>query len=303
MFSPERILDRGRLLIGLLIVAPLGVLAPAIGRPAPRAPAWSITATTPNPIVPDAAPTARDVLAKLTNDPIATQDGAAGTGQLSPSSTQSGSPAPVATNEVGTESNDQGKQSAVQMPGTAPTAALAARLRQSQAQNAPVTPAPTALPGASQEPLPVATPSVAAYPTPKGATHIFPVVGGATFTNDWGVPRAGGQTHQGIDLFAATGTPVVAVSDGILFRVGSNRVGGWRFWLRDRWGNEFYSAHLSGFAPAAREGAVVHAGTVIGFVGNSGDAKTAPPHVHFEVHPNGGGPVPPFPFVSAWPRV
>jgi murein DD-endopeptidase MepM/ murein hydrolase activator NlpD len=208
----------------------------------------------------------------------------------------------VATNEVGSESHDQTKQS-LQIPGTAPDAALAARLRQSQAQNAPVTPAPTALPGASQGPLPVATPSVAAYRTPHGATHVFPVVGGATFTNDWGTSRAGGQTHQGIDLFAATGTPIVAPSDGILFRVGSNPVGGWRFWLRDRWGNEFYFAHLSAFAPAAHEGANVRAGTVIGFVGNSGDAKTAPPHVHFEVHPNGGGPVPPFPFVSVWPRL
>ena len=298
MFSPERILDRGRLLIGLLVVAPLGVLAPAIGRPAPPAPAWSITATTPNPIGQDTAPTARDVLAKLTNDPIATP----GAGQPSLSSAQSGNSAPVVTSEVGSESRDQAQQS-VQIPGTAPNAALAARLRQSQAQNAPVTPAPTTLPGAFQEPLPVATPSVAAYPRPQGATHVFPVVGGATFTNDWGVPRAGGQTHKGIDLFAATGTPVVAVSDGMLFRVGSNPVGGWRFWLRDSWGNEFYYAHLSAFAPAAREGANVRAGTVVGFVGNTGDAKTTPPHVHFEVHPDGGAAVAPFPYVSAWPSL
>ena len=138
---------------------------------------------------------------------------------------------------------------------------------------------------------------------PQGATHIFPVVGDATFTDDWGGSRAGGQTHQGIDLFAVTGTPVVAVSDGALFRVGSNPVGGWRLWLRDRWGNTFYYAHLSAFAPAAREGANVRAGTVIGFVGNTGDAKTSPPRVHFEVHPNGGRSVPPFPLVSAWPRL
>lgn len=301
MFSPERILDRGRLLIGLLVVAPLGVLAPAIGRPAPSAPAWSLTATTPNPIVQDAVPTPRDVLAKLTNDPIATQ----ATGQNSPSSPALGSAptaAPAATSEVGSESGDQSQQS-VQIPGTAPNAGLAAQPPQSLGQNAQVTPTPTALPGASQGSPPVATPSVAAYPMPQGATHIFPVVGGATFTDDWGGSRAGGQTHQGIDLFAVTGTPVVAVSDGALFRVGSNPVGGWRLWLRDRWGNTFYYAHLSAFAPAAREGANVRAGTVIGFVGNTGDAKTSPPRVHFEVHPNGGRSVPPFPLVSAWPRL
>jgi murein DD-endopeptidase MepM/ murein hydrolase activator NlpD len=151
--------------------------------------------------------------------------------------------------------------------------------------------------------MPFASPVVAFYPTPPSATHVFPVVAGASFSNDWGGPRPGGRRHQGIDLFAKTGTPVVAISDGILFRVGWNRVGGWRFWLRDRWGNEFYHAHLSAFAPAAKEGATVKAGTVIGFVGNTGDARGTPPHVHFEIHPGGGDPIPPFSYVSAWPRV
>ncbi len=304
MFSPERILDRGRLLIGMLIVAPLGALAPAIGRPATAAPTWSLTATTPNPIMQD-APTARDVLAKLTNGTVTNPVAGAATDQSSPSSSASDDTAgaPVATSEVGSDSAESAEQSSVQIPGTAPTAALAALLRQSQSKNAPVTPFSTSLPGGSQGSLPVAAPSTRVYPIPQGATHVFPVAGGATFTNDWGGARPGGTSHQGIDLFAATGTPVVAVSDGTLFRVGWNAIGGWRFWLRDRWGNEFYHAHLSAFSPLAKEGAEVRAGTVIGFVGNTGDAKTTPPHVHFEVHPNGAGPVPPFPFVSTWPRI
>jgi murein DD-endopeptidase MepM/ murein hydrolase activator NlpD len=203
---------------------------------------------------------------------------------------------------VGSESADTAEPSTVEVPGTAPNAALAAQLRQSQSRFAPPASAtPAASP--SEGPMPFAAPVVANYPTPATATHVFPVVSGASFSNDWGGPRPGGRSHQGIDLFAKTGTPIVAISDGTLFKVGWNRIGGWRFWLRDRWGNEFYHAHLSAFAPAAKEGAVVKAGTVVGFVGNTGDAKTTPPHLHFEIHPGGGDPIPPFSYVSAWPRL
>ncbi len=306
MFSPERILDRGRLLIGMMIVAPLGALAPAIGRPAPEAPAWSVTATTPNPITVD-VPSPRDVLANLTNPTVSGTTAPpalpAITTPTSPSSTQSGVTDALpadATSEVGSESAEPVQSR--QIPGSSPDSVLAAQLRQSQSRFAP--PA-SANPAASppEGPMPVATPLTAYYPTPQGATHIFPIVGGGSFSNDWGGPRPGGRSHQGIDLFATNGTPVVAISDGTLFRVGWNRVGGWRYWLRDGWGNEFYHAHLAGFAPAAREGAVVKAGTVLGYVGTSGDARGTPPHVHFEIHPGGGGPIAPFSYVSAWPRV
>lgn len=311
MFSPERILDRGRLLIGMMLVAPLGALAPAIGRPAPQAPAWSVTATTPNPITVD-APSPRDVLANLTNPtvngvaapPPATGLAPAAQDQAPASEAELGSAGPLpadATSEIGSESTEPVQES-LQIPGTAPDTALAAQLRQSQSRFAPPAGAtPAASP--SEGPMPIATPLTASYPTPQGATHIFPIVGGGSFSNDWGGPRPGGRTHQGIDLFAKHGTPVVAISDGTLFRVGWNRVGGWRYWLRDRWGNEFYHAHLSGFTPAATDGAVVKAGTVLGYVGTSGDARGTPPHVHFEIHPGGGGPIAPFSYVSVWPRV
>ena len=130
----------------------------------------------------------------------------------------------------------------------------------------------------------------------------FPVAGATTFSNDWMYPRPGGRSHQGIDLFAAMGTPVIAVADGSLFNVGWNGLGGWRLWLRDRAGNGFYYAHLSAYAPAAREGARVARGTVIGYAGDSGDARGTSPHLHFEIHPGGGGPVPPYPIVTGWPR-
>ncbi len=128
----------------------------------------------------------------------------------------------------------------------------------------------------------------------------FPVVGGATFSDDFGAPRADTGFHQGIDLFAPVGTPVVAVHDGTLFNVGWNRLGGNRLWLDDGVGDAFYYAHLSAYAPTAVEGASVRAGDVIGFVGATGDAVGTPPHLHFEIHPGGSWAVPPFAYVTAW---
>ncbi|MFN8121130.1 MAG: peptidoglycan DD-metalloendopeptidase family protein [Thermoleophilia bacterium] len=138
---------------------------------------------------------------------------------------------------------------------------------------------------------------------PGGVAHVFPVQGGASYSDDWMAARAGGRVHQGIDLFKSTGTPLVAVADGTIFRVGWNTLGGWRLWLRDRAGTEFYYAHMSAYSEAAKEGATVTQGTVIGYMGTSGDAQGTPPHLHFEIHPGGGGPVRPYPIVSAWPVV
>jgi murein DD-endopeptidase MepM/ murein hydrolase activator NlpD len=149
--------------------------------------------------------------------------------------------------------------------------------------------------------IPVAGTATLSGALPPGS-YLFPVAGPTTFSNDWLNSRAGGRYHQGIDLFAARGTPVVAVADGSLFNVGYNGLGGWRLWVRDGSGNTFYYAHLSAYAPAATEGASVARGTVIGYVGDTGDARGTSPHLHFEIHPGGGGPVPPHPIVSGWPR-
>ena len=149
--------------------------------------------------------------------------------------------------------------------------------------------------------IPVAGGGALAGALPAG-DFVFPVAGPTTFTNDWLYARAGGRYHQGIDLFAARGTPVIAVADGTLFNVGHNGLGGWRLWVRDLAGDTFYYAHLSAYAPAAVEGARVARGTVLGYVGDSGDARGTPPHLHFEIHPGGGGPVPPHPIVTGWPR-
>ena len=125
-----------------------------------------------------------------------------------------------------------------------------------------------------------------------------PVAGPVWFENDFGAPRGEGATHQGIDLFAADGTPVVAPVSGVVER-HPNRLGGEAFALTGDDGIWYYGAHLSSYGAEGR----VTAGTVIGYVGSSGDAQGTSPHLHFESHPLGHDPVNPYPtLVGACPQ-
>jgi hypothetical protein len=143
-----------------------------------------------------------------------------------------------------------------------------------------------------------------------GGPYLLPVAGSVAFGDSYGGPRGdvSGGWHHGDDLFAPLGTPVVAVADGTLNRVGWERLGGWRLWVRDRAGDEFYYAHLSGYTDAALAGGKVTAGEVIGFVGNTGDAFTTMPHLHFEIHPRPllhlhyDGAVDPTSYLDEWRR-
>jgi murein DD-endopeptidase MepM/ murein hydrolase activator NlpD len=130
--------------------------------------------------------------------------------------------------------------------------------------------------------------------------YAFPVAGEHNFVDTFGAPRADVPVHIGNDVFAAFGTPVVAVADGRLYRVGTLKISGNRLWLRDRKGYRYFYAHLSDFAAAAYNGAEVHAGEVIGFVGNTGDAEPTPAHVHFEVHMPDGAVVDPYAYLRKW---
>ncbi len=148
---------------------------------------------------------------------------------------------------------------------------------------------------------------VSAPLSPKG--YVFPVYTASSFSDTFGAARAGVVWHHGQDIFAPLGTPLLAVADGTLFSVGWNDLGGYRLWLRDRQGNQFYYAHLSAFSPLAVDGNEVKAGAVVGFVGNTGDAQTTPYHLHFEIHPVGllplgyDGVVNPMPYLLAWRRL
>jgi murein DD-endopeptidase MepM/ murein hydrolase activator NlpD len=116
----------------------------------------------------------------------------------------------------------------------------------------------------------------------------FPVSGyDTTAIGSWyGDPRdAGRRRHEGLDIFARRGTPVVAAADGVVRSTRRNRLGGNVVWLRDVLGRSHYYAHLD--SQAVRRGQRVQAGDTLGFVGNTGNARTTPPHLHFGMYSSG----------------
>jgi len=145
------------------------------------------------------------------------------------------------------------------------------------------------------DPTESAPPTAAPDPTPPVSGGFLCPVGGATvFTDSYGAPRSGGRGHAGVDMMAALGTPAVAPVSGEAIHRDSS-LGGLAYWLYGDDGNSYYGAHLDSYGASGR----VSAGTVLGYVGNTGNARNASPHLHFEIHPGGGGPVNPYPTVRA----
>jgi murein DD-endopeptidase MepM/ murein hydrolase activator NlpD len=121
------------------------------------------------------------------------------------------------------------------------------------------------------------------------STIRMPIVGitASHLYDSWGDPREGGRRrHRGIDIFAARGTQVVAVTDGIISFIGEQPKGGHCIWLTTESGRSFYYAHLDRWAPGLYEGMEVQTGDLLGFVGNTGNALTTPPHLHFGINEN-----------------
>jgi murein DD-endopeptidase MepM/ murein hydrolase activator NlpD len=134
---------------------------------------------------------------------------------------------------------------------------------------------------------------VAANAVLTDASHggrVFPVDGPFDFVDSWSAFRANVlegtnlHAHHATDIMAQKGTPVLAVESGTLDRVGWNRLGGWRLWIKGVSGASYYYAHLSAYAPNLLSGSHVVAGQYLGRVGNTGDAQGGPTHLHFEVH-------------------
>jgi murein DD-endopeptidase MepM/ murein hydrolase activator NlpD len=124
-------------------------------------------------------------------------------------------------------------------------------------------------------------------PNPDGSLQVCPVAGLNSFVDSFGWPRDG-HTHQGIDLISAFGTPVVAAHPGSVTHSSSSS-GGISAYVYGSGGYSFY-AHLSGYSSASGS---VGAGTVIGYVGSTGNAGSTN-HLHFEWHPGGGAAVDPY---------
>jgi murein DD-endopeptidase MepM/ murein hydrolase activator NlpD len=128
----------------------------------------------------------------------------------------------------------------------------------------------------------------------------FPVAGQANFTDDWLNPRFTPvfHLHEGTDIFAASGTPVRSPVEGVV-RHSAGGAGGTAAYVTTKEGHELYFAHLSAYSDV-KPGDTVHVGDVLGYVGDTGNARGGAPHLHFEIHPKGKGPVNPKPYLDQW---
>ncbi len=132
---------------------------------------------------------------------------------------------------------------------------------------------------------------------------VFPVAAQVEFIDSWGYPRMTGTSyqhwHQGTDIFAPYGAPVISSENGVIDRLGTAVLGGNKLWVKGNSGTAYYYAHLSAFAPGLAEGDRVSAGQIVGYVGDTGNARGTSPHLHFEVHPAGGDAVNAYPLLKA----
>ncbi len=131
---------------------------------------------------------------------------------------------------------------------------------------------------------------------------IFPVSGKANIGGYWGDARdAGGRKHEGIDIFAVKGTPVVAVTDGYVVEVIEDGIGGKSVTIQsDNYTWRSYYAHLD--EQKVSKGQLIKKGQLIGTVGNTGNAKTTPPHLHFGMYEYSGA-IDPLPYVKTSPKI
>ena len=169
----------------------------------------------------------------------------------------------------------------------------AAREDASRQTVAPVAGAANDASSAPRAPAPAAAPAPA--PASGGGGWLCPVQGPVAFVDSFGAPRSGGRRHQGVDMLSPRGTPVVASVSGSV-KSHSSSLGGISYYLSGDDGNEYYGAHLSALSGVRGR---VERGTVVGYVGDSGNARGTN-HLHFEIHPGGGGAINPYPTVSRY---
>lgn len=144
--------------------------------------------------------------------------------------------------------------------------------------------------------------------------HAFPISRQYrySYNNTWGDARGWGgrRIHEGTDIFADYGTPILSTSYGIVEVIGWNRYGGWRIGIRDMENIYHYFAHLSSYRKGLRTGDIVEPGQVIGYVGSSGYGKPGtsgkfPPHLHYGMYYDTGfddWAFDPYPYLKQWER-
>ncbi len=141
------------------------------------------------------------------------------------------------------------------------------------------------------------TTELAAMPAPQFLAMPVEGVRPAALRDTWHAPRdGGGRRHEGLDIFAPRGRPVRSATEGIVLRVGTNRLGGQVVWVMGPGGQRHYYAHLDRFA-GVRAGQRVTVGTVLGYVGTTGNARGTPPHLHYGIY-TAGGAISPYPLLT-----
>ena len=104
----------------------------------------------------------------------------------------------------------------------------------------------------------------------------------------WGAPRGTGRTHEGQDIFAPKGTPILSATNGYIYKIGENNLGGQTVSVISAGGRVYYYAHLEKYAPGIEVGDRVTTRTVLGYVGTTGNAVGTPPHLHFGIYTTTG---------------
>jgi peptidoglycan LD-endopeptidase LytH len=133
---------------------------------------------------------------------------------------------------------------------------------------------------------------------PADTTLVMPVESArvAAVANTWHAARSNSRRHEGQDIFAPRATPVYSATEGIVVRVGQNRLGGNVVLVVGGGGRTYYYAHLDAYAPGLDVGDIVSTDSVLGYVGTTGNARGTPPHLHFGVY-SASGAIDPLPLL------
>lgn len=100
----------------------------------------------------------------------------------------------------------------------------------------------------------------------------------------WGAPRGVGRSHEGQDIFAPKGTPILSATNGYIYKIGENNLGGQTVSVISSGGRVYYYAHLDRYANGIEVGDRVTTRSVLGYVGTTGNAQGTPPHLHFGIY-------------------
>ncbi|ROP80301.1 peptidase M23-like protein [Stenotrophomonas rhizophila] len=153
--------------------------------------------------------------------------------------------------------------------------------------NSPLAQSPRALWQLSQMPAPTALPVPVAGVSARQVADTF------------GAPRGRDRAHAGVDIFAKRGTEVRSATPGIVTDIRESGLGGRQVWVMGPARERYYYAHLDDWRDGLERGQVIEQGTVLGYVGDTGNAKGTPPHLHWGIY-GADGAYDPLPLLKAW---